>query len=289
MISGLLFPVLRSRGWLAFFRSRAVNVVSPYLVMTLLFTLYAHAENLQPVAAGGSISDFAAVFLGNLFTGRAFYHLWYIPILIVLYLATPLVAWLCDRPRWHWLVWLIMLVPLVASRTSINVSWSSVGYFLGAYGAGMFIGTRYEVALGLFRRHRGALLAVAGLSTLALLGLHLRGLEWLGFVSIRESLFYVQKLALAALVILWLGAIEDRLPQWLMTTGTYAFPIFLVHAFVLMLLARTQLSVGLGSTGAAGMLVVGASFIVASVWLAVLLSRLLRRVLGKHSRSVIGA
>ena len=64
-----------------------------------------------------------------------------------------------------------MLVPLVASRTSINVSWSSVGYFLGAYGAGMFIGTRYEVALGLFRRHRGALLAVAGLSTLALLGL----------------------------------------------------------------------------------------------------------------------
>lgn len=290
LISGLLFPMaLRSRGWVAFFRGRVLHVASPYIVMSVLFTVWNHFDRYQPAAPGGQLGDYVAAILQNLWTGRAYYHLWYIPIVIALSVLTPLVAWLCDRPRWHWLLALVMLAPLVVSRTSIVVSWSSVGYFLGSYAVGMLAGARYDAALGLARRYRGVLWIVVALSTLLLLGMYRTGFDRIGFVSVRESMFYVQKLALAALVLVWLRDNEARLPRWLMTSGTYAFPIFFVHAFLLTLFAHAQGAVGLAPSGVAGMWLAGALFIAASMWIAVLLARLIRRVFGSYSRSVIGA
>ena len=45
LISGLLFSlVLQSRGWPAFWSNKLVNVISPYVVMTLLFTCLLRAK-----------------------------------------------------------------------------------------------------------------------------------------------------------------------------------------------------------------------------------------------------
>lgn len=290
LISGLLFPLaLRARGWTTFFRNRMLHLVAPYVLVSTLFTFWNHFDRYQPTAPEGHLADYVAAILTNLWSGRAYYHLWYIPVIIALSLLTPMVAWLCDRPRWHWLLGLVILMPLVVSRTGIRVSWSSIGYFLGSYSVGVFVGSRYESALRAAQRHRLALWMVAGLSTLALLWLHRMGLDRMGFVSGRESAFYIQKLAIAALVIVWLREREDRMPQWLMTAGTFAFPIFFLHAFFLTLLARAQMSLGIQPSGVAGMLAGGALSIVVSMGGAVLIGQLARRVFGKHSRSLIGA
>jgi len=100
---------------------------------------------------------------------------------------------------------------------------------------------------------------------------------------------YVQKLAIAALVIVWFRANELQLPQWLMTAGTFAFPIFFLHAFFLTQLARGQALLGLAPTGPAGMLFAGVVLIAVSTVFAVGVGRLAQRLLGKYSRAVIGA
>ena len=170
VISGILFSrVLRARGWTAFFRGKMLNVVSPYIVMTLLFTLYGLDDNNHLVLFEGSLGDYVATVAANVATGGAFYHLWYIPIFIMLCLATPLVAWLIDQPKAHWLIVLIILAPLVVSRTGTEVTWASVVYYLGVYTAAMVVGTHYDVVLGVFRRYWWLSLIAAGLSTLALL------------------------------------------------------------------------------------------------------------------------
>jgi surface polysaccharide O-acyltransferase-like enzyme len=118
LISGLLFSlVLQSRGWSAFYSSRLANVISPNVVMTLLFTRYGLDQTGRLSAFEGSGADYLVAVSGNLWTGGAFYHLWYIPILAILYLATPVMAWLLASASTPWLIWLVILAPLAASRT----------------------------------------------------------------------------------------------------------------------------------------------------------------------------
>ena len=72
LISGLLFSlVLQSRGWSAFWSNKLANVISPYVVMTLLFTWYGHDENYRLSAFEGNGADYIAAVSENLWTGGA--------------------------------------------------------------------------------------------------------------------------------------------------------------------------------------------------------------------------
>ena len=290
LISGLLFClVLQSRGWSAFYSNRLTNVISPYVVMTLLFTLYGLDENGRLSAFRGNGTDYLAAVSENLWTGGAFYHLWYIPILAILYLATPLLAWLLARAGTRWLVWLVMLAPLVASRTYPEFSWTTPVYFLGAYAVGMYVGMRYERSLETLRRYWMQLSITALITTAALVAAYLLEYDTFGSLSGRETLFYVQKLSLAAVVIVWFHAHEQRLPRWLDTLATFAFSIYFLHAIVLILLEEWQARLVLGPIAARWMAVTGLVFLVISIAIAVIVSALMRRVLGKRSRMLVGA
>src|SRR5262245_42840360 len=226
LISGLLFSlVLQSRGWLAFYSNKLVNVISPYVVMTLLFTWYGHHESYRLSVFEGNGADYLAAVSEHQWTGRAFYHLWYIPILAILYATTPLIAWLLTRTSTRWLVWLAMVAPLAVSRTGLVFTWTTLVYFMGVYSVGMYIGARYESSLETCRRYWKPLLITALITTAALVAAYLLEYDKVGPVSGRETLFYVQKLALAAVVLVWFHANEQRLPRWLNTLATFAFSI----------------------------------------------------------------
>jgi peptidoglycan/LPS O-acetylase OafA/YrhL len=289
LISGLLFSlVLQSRGWSAFFLNRLANVISPYVVMTLLFTWYGLDETGRLSAFEGSGADYLAAVSENLWTGGAFYHLWYIPILAILYLATPLIAWLLARAGTRWLVWLVMLAPLAASRTYPDFSWNTPVYFLGAYAVGMYVGMRYERSLETLRRYWKPLSMTALVTTTALVAAYLLEYDKFGPVSGRETLFYVQKLALAAVVLVSFHAHEQHLPRWLHTLATFAFSIYFLHAIVLIMLEEWQARLALGPTAARWMIATGFVFLIVSIAIAVLLSALMRRALGKRSRMLLG-
>jgi len=257
--------------------------------MTLLFTWYGLDQNGRLSAFDGNGADYLAAVSENLWTGGAFYHLWYIPILAILYLATPLMAWLLARAGTRWLVWLVMLAPLVASRTYRDFSWDTPVYFLGAYTVGMYVGRRYESSLETLRRYWKELLLTALVTTTALVAAYLLEYDKFGPVSGREALFDVQKLAVAAVVLVLFHANEQRLPRWLDTLATFAFSIYFLHAIVLIVLEEGQMRLALGPTAARWMAATGFVFLIVSIAIAVVVSALMRRALGKRSRMLLGA
>lgn len=291
LISGLLFTlVLQSRGWTSFFKGKLLNVVSPYIVMTMLFTWYGLNKDYE--LAGifqGGMTDYLAAVAANLVSGGAMYQLWYIPILAILYLSTPLLVWVMAGARTSWLIWPIMLAPLVVPRaTWPDFSWTTPAYFLGAYATGMFVGARYETALLVFRQYRNLLLLAVILATPALIAAHLWEVDKFGLLSMRETLWYVQKISFAAVVLVYLQAHEARLPQWIDTLGTYAFSIFFLHAILLVIFEEVQFQLASDALSVWVLLAAGSVAYVFSIAVSVVLSVLAKRAFGKRSRLLLG-
>ncbi len=100
LISGLLYStVLAGRGWLSFFRSKVMNVILPYVFFSLLFTaiLFSGIDGISLFS--GNLGDFAREAFGNILTGSASFHFWYLPVLVGLFALTPLLAWIVAKPR----------------------------------------------------------------------------------------------------------------------------------------------------------------------------------------------
>jgi len=298
LISGLLFSlVLQSRGWGTFFKSKLLNVASPYIAMTLVFTWFAwdwrgsvlSGEVEAFSSFDGSATDYLAKVGENVLSGGAIFHFWYIPILSLLYVATPLLAWVLAHASTRWLIWPVIVAPLAFSRTFPDFSWGTVIYFVGAYAAGVFIGTQYERAISIIHRHRNALLLVAVLTSAALLAAYLLDYDKLGPISVRETLFYVQKLSVAALVLLHLRSLEGRIPEWLNTLGTYAFSIYFLHVPIQALILQLEWQFFPHVLPGLAIVAMGAFSFVVGLMGSVMLSGFARNVMGTRSRMLLGA
>ena len=162
LISGILYSrVLRGKSWGTFFKNKAANVILPYALLTVLLTALSWPQYLEYGKANGITFFFPEELSKNLVFGQVQTHLWYIPVLTVLFLCTPLLALLLKPGRGIGLL-LLGVMPLVVSRTPFPqlLSWQTIAFFLGAYAVGMYLGDRLEAMLAFVRQHLSALLAL---------------------------------------------------------------------------------------------------------------------------------
>ena len=291
LISGVLYArVLRGMPWRKFFVGKLKHVVLPYIVVsTALTALYwpeivawTQAQKLPPV-------DFPTVWARNLVRGEADLQFWYIPVLVAMFALTPLLEQLLRWRRGGGLM-LLAALPLVVSRTPYPelLSLQTLVYFLGAYALGMVLGDRLDDTMQAVRAHRPALWAVFG-ATLAA--------NWLLFFwayvpgavfSAQQFVVYLNKLSAALLLLQGLHALGERIPALLHTLGTYAFTLYFVHLAIMWTLGSQLIARVPGLTtpqaAVAGVVLYGVAT-VGSLGLGIGL----RRLLGRHSRLVIGA
>jgi surface polysaccharide O-acyltransferase-like enzyme len=298
LISGLLFSaVLSKKGLGHFFRNKTLYVLSPYIVCTMVFSAMRWDESGTGVFVGPeSFVDYASSILPNLIRGEAQFTYWYIPVLLILFALTPLLSRLTLSTAYAAApMWLIMMMPLVFSRPEfepgvIQVNLGTVIYFTGAYTVGLYLGNNLEPRLEFLSRHRKWFAIAALLSSLALVALQFRGLNRFGFFSLQESLYYVQKLCLAAVVLTWLRQRREGQPRWLTGFANEAFSIYFLHVFFIIFLADLfwaflhdesfqPLTIYLSGWVYLGF-ALGASLTVVS---------LMRAVFGKYSRQLIGS
>lgn len=298
LISGLLFSsILRSRGYQNFYRSKARYVLLPYIFCTILFSLMRWDETGAGVMAWpSSWSDYLGSILPNLIHGEAQFTYWYLPVLLILFAITPLLSALTTAKSYAAIpAWLVMLAPLVFSRPEFAEGVSQTGagtiiYFAGAYTVGVYLGNQLEPLLDRIAGYRKFLIATAVLSSAILIELQLAQINRFGSYSLQESLFYVQKLSLAALVLLWLRGLEARQPRWLTYFANEAFSIYFLHIFFILLLA--ELSWGFVHDPRFqpwSVYVSGPMYFVFALGMSVLVVHLMRSLLGKHSRLLIGS
>jgi surface polysaccharide O-acyltransferase-like enzyme len=298
LISGLLFSsILRPRGYRRFYRSKILNVLVPYLFCTIVFTAMRwNMEGTGVLALPQDWSSYVTAILPNLLRGTAQFTYWYIPVLLFLFTITPLLGKLTRFQSYAAIpVWLIMFLPLVFSRPVFNPDVSQVNagaliYFSGAYTIGIYLGNNLESRLNKIAGYRNYLYAGAIVSSVAITLLQFSQINRFGDFSLQESLFYIQKLCFAALVLLWLRSLATHQPRWMTFFANEAFSIYFLHAFFIALLAHVLW--GFQHNQALqpwSIYFASIAYFIFSLGMSLLVVFLLRRAIGRWSRVVVGS
>lgn len=290
LISGLLFSaVLQARGWVRFFEGKAKYVLAPYAVMSLVFTFFHWHWSQDFEVFGAGPLAFAEAGARHILLGTAMGQFWYIPVLAILFVLTPVLSALLSRQWGAWLIAAIVLAPLLVTRTGAEVSLQTTVYFLGAYAGGMALGRHYAAASAWLARLWPLLALIAAGSTLLLLWMIWTGTGLQGPVRLQESVFYVQKAALAGLFLAVLTALGTRNFRVLDALAGHAFAIYFLHLFALYALAHlARLFLSPPQSGLV-ILALMLALLGASLAICVAISAAARALLGKRARMVLGS
>jgi surface polysaccharide O-acyltransferase-like enzyme len=291
LISGLLYSlVLHGRGVASFYRGKAANVLLPYVVLSVLFSLLDWTPQrgwFVGLPEGTKLPD---LILQNLFTGQALFVYWYIPVVLALFVLTPPMYRLLAGPRGLGWLALCLALPGVFSRTGIELSLSSVLYFLAPYALGMWLGQDYEARLAWVRRAWRPLLAIVVASAPALYwSVEIdRGAPQAFFDGV-ETLFYLQKTALALLVLLALRRFDAGVPRGMARLADAAFAIYFLHSALLFELIPWLMKLVAPSAAWPVQLAIMALLLVLCVAGSLLITRGLQALFGRRSRYLVGA
>lgn len=142
--------------FLPFLRKKALTILCPYAIATVLLEL------MQCIRGGNyQLLSFVREVLVSLLTGRGGVHLWFVPMLMIFFLLTPLTLWLM-RQRWHHVVIaLFFVLSLVIGRAGYLQVLHNTFYFLPFYLLGMAGALDHERWLLWLRRRQ---LVLANLS-----------------------------------------------------------------------------------------------------------------------------
>jgi peptidoglycan/LPS O-acetylase OafA/YrhL len=290
LISGLLFSkVLADRPWSNFFQSKLFNVFLPYVFMTAVFTALYWQYVIQAPEVNDTLLDYLQVVWVNVFNGKASIHFWYIPVLMVMFVLTPLLVLIQKRTLV--LTWLIILLPLVISRSPFPdfIKPQSFVYFIGAYLLGMHIGSHYQRYKALIAKHTILLGTIAVLTSIALYSLYVFSYQPGEFYSVRQTLVYIQKLAISALVLYWFSKQAVNLPKWLNVLANYAFAIFFIHVVFIGYVIEAVREYAVTSRTPEVIAVLGLINFFVSIVASVIVAYVVKLCLGRHSRKLIGA
>jgi peptidoglycan/LPS O-acetylase OafA/YrhL len=211
MMSGILYAHLFwRRDFFTYLKGRAANVATPYITMSIALTTLIWVASWR---RNGEAPDWALLahkVLSNLISGDAWNTFWYIPVILILYLLSPLLFTAVRTAKWRFLALVTILLPLIVSRTGTELTAQMLVYFAGAYTFGLFIGLDLDGALDRIEQNITWLILIAMVSTATLMVVFLSGFDPIGPISLRESLFYIQKLSLACLMLAGLRAWDQR-------------------------------------------------------------------------------
>lgn len=290
LISGVLFSkVLSTKRWRTFYQSKFTNVVLPYLVMTVFYTLLYWQGTARYLEENGQEPDLLLTLLSNFGTAGSAIHFWYIPVLLFLFAMTPLLWGLLQQRRWTLVI--LAAAPLVISRSTFPnfLEPQSFIYFLGAYSLGMLIGKHLEELTVWTRNHRILLFIVSVLTTATIFGLFKSGYEVSAWYSVIQTLIYIQKVAIFMLLMQWLESMQESIPKVLIKLGDYAFAIFFLHLFVMGTVISLVGDIAANNRDPITIFALGTLNIVVAVSGSMLIAWILKKIFKKHSRKLVGA
>jgi len=292
LISGLLYSlVLRPKGFSAFYKSKITNVIMPYALFSVVCTALFWSFYLQQTPPEELDTRFVVVAIKNIFLGKGFFHLWYIPVLVILFIFTPLLDMLLQHQRTRWLPIVISALPLFIARTEFPdlLSWQSALYFMGAYTLGMVLGEHYPRAQNWIANNLVMFAVIAVAATAVVFHQIYTEATPIGFFSIKQTAVYAQKLSIAALVLHYLAQREENTSQALSVLGTHAFSLYLLHGVFTAVMAGAVILGGNLEPTLLNIIIAGLLNFILSILFSLGISALIRRIAGKYSRRIIGA
>lgn len=295
IISGLLFSkVLKPKGYHRFYTSKLKNILLPYIFFTLLLTLIKIKFKSNQSFLDSFVYYFDTVFR-NFIYGKANFALWYIPVLIFLYLVTPLLDYLEKTSKTTKVFFvIIMLAPLYVSRIQMAFDYilklETMVYFMGAYAFGMYLGTDLDAKLQLIKKYKVYIVAIALVTTMVLFYFYIQQIDMVGKVSLRESVYYVQKICFAIILIMLFKRLSDDQPKWLKPIARDSFSIYFMHGYILFeFYPLFAFVTGLKAIEPFNIILGTSMLLVFAISISMLIVFVFKKVFGKHSRMIVGA
>lgn len=295
-VGGFLFQHL-SKGYSyeSYLRKKAAHVLLPYLVIATPGVLLALHYRSDLYAAHPALQHHTLAYVVGwlYFNGGATINvaLWFVPVILLFYLAAPLFIQFERHPRLYGLLWVLLPLSLLAHRPVFNGghNFEFLVYFLSAYVFGMYCSRLGPRAVTLARRHLPWLLAAyVGILLGHTFFAQQHGLEQVPHLfSFENGLIdwlFLQKILLGLILLALLSRLNDR--QWWL--GDYlaevSFTIYFVHMYFLYLLQReANHPVIEGNVFYVTLLLVGL------VGASCAVSITARRFLGGRSRTLVGS
>lgn len=298
LISGLLYTaILKKKGYAQFFISKLKFVVLPYLFFTLFYSIF-DDKSQDFFVLHSSLKNYLNVLPRNLIYGKAMFVFWYISVLFFLYLVTPLLDYLLNIKKWgNLLIAFVIALPLLVRREEVMelyngdfLSFHNMIYFTGAYVAGMYIASNLEQSLAWIRKNKLFLIVLVVVASIAIVFTKLNKIDRIGVFSVYSTLFYIQKIVLSVLVLLFFKNLGDKQPKWLQPIAKDAFAIYFLHVFFMgifiVYLGNLKYFVIIAKFNS---LLIGSFYLVFSILFSMLTVWLFRKIFGKYSRMIVGS
>lgn len=287
LISGLLYSlVLARRSTLEFYRGKLRNVLAPYLVVSALYAFLGLtlSDGLNPPDSAAEFIDRYAI---GVITGTTMSVLWYIPVILLLFILTPMFAIALRSRIAPAFVCAALALPFFFSRIWPEFSFNNLAYFAAPYVLGMWLGGAYDARSQQIARYRWWIVAIAVFTSVWSFG---TTADWLPPYPYdwRTQLYYLQKLSLSLLMILAFQRLEAWRSRPLERLGEDAFAIYFLHMLPILAYSIVMVDIG-ASLSTFEVMLHGLVLTAVSTLLTLLLIAAVRRVAGKNSRLLIGS
>lgn len=228
-ISGFLFFYLSPKFDLyRYYRNKVFYVLLPYVfISTLLFCLFTMRSGLSD---GSSYGDIGKKFLFTLLHGSAQIQYWYIPFVLLLFMASPLLLTIPSRVL-KIIVIISCLLPLFGTRTGTQITPSQYLYFAPVYLLGAYAAMHYERLTAWVNRNMNFIVGIFISASVLLILLNGQA-TYIGIVNVYESFVYLQKMSLCIIMLVLFQKMENRKIEILNAFATFSFAIYFTHTIL---------------------------------------------------------
>lgn len=290
IISGLLFSlILKEYPWKKFYIGKVKHVFVPYVVFSIILAFLSGMVLIPPDVEPMPVKAVLSAIPMHIITGSSFSHMWYIPILLVLFALTPVFNFILSNKKLLPVLILIILIPIVISRSWPDFTWKNFVFFFAPYIFGMLIGNNYQKTLQLVDRFRYVLWLILLLTTTILAYLYLNEFEPVYGIKLQESFGYINKVSICLIVLTFMHSIENKLPKLLNTLGDYSFSIYFVHMIFVIILGVIMVSTGIVIMTPLSIVLMGILLFISTLMASIGFAWLVKKGTGKYSRLFIGS
>ena len=229
-ISGFIFQHLAARfNWRKFYLKKVQHVILPYLLLSTPIIVY-QVFITKRVIDDGEHSIINQI-IYNLRTGSHLAPLWFIPMITLFYLVSPLLVKM-DEGKWGYkFLPLFIGLSLIYTRGKVTNQETLLLFvhFFSIYLIGMFCSRNKDRLFELTERYFPILLIMV---------VSIIVFEKLNPQILTEQLQFVQKTMLSISMLHVFHKYEHRIPRQINKIADISFGIYFVHSFVLVMVGH---------------------------------------------------
>jgi hypothetical protein len=286
-IAGFLFQFLSSKYRYNVYLKKKINyVIIPYVLTATPAIILAIAGRFpSPDWFNERFSDLPMFgqWLMYLLTGAHFAGAWFIPMITIFYIVSPVLFWIDQNPKVYWVLPVLILVTLIVPRPSaINNPFQAFIHFLSIYIAGMICAHfREEFFSFMSKRYLWLVCAFISLTALQF---------WVK--EIPSSVNSLSKLILCTLLIYVLWRTEARTPKVINglmgRLAELSFGIYFLHEYFLGYNSGIARRLNIHSSLSQANLLDFSISLVLVLSGSIVLILAIQKIFGKHSRFIVG-